>query len=57
MVDSIEEIREFAELVVVGNSSQEFQELLPTLSPAQRIIDLVRLPHVSTAAQYQGIAW
>jgi GDP-mannose 6-dehydrogenase len=57
MVDSIEEIREFGEVFVVGNGSDEFATLLRKLGPGQQVIDLVRLPDVATPAGYQGIAW
>jgi GDP-mannose 6-dehydrogenase len=57
MVDSIEEIREFGEVFVVGNGSDEFAKLLRKLGPGQQVVDLVRLPDVATPAGYQGIAW
>lgn len=57
LVDSVEEIASFAEVVVVGNGSDEFSAALERLSPEQRVIDLVRLPLSGTPARYEGIAW
>jgi GDP-mannose 6-dehydrogenase len=57
LVDSPDEIVAFADVVIVGNSSEEFAEILGRLSPEQQVIDLVRLKAPGTRARYEGIAW
>lgn len=57
MVDSLEEIAGFAEVVLVGNAGEEFTALLGMLSGEQHVIDLVRLKTKTSAASYEGIAW
>ena len=56
MVDSPDEIVSFAEVVLVGNSGEEFAEIVQRLAPQQHVIDLVRLK-APRAAHYEGIAW
>lgn len=58
MVDSLDDIAAFAEVVVVGNTGDEFAGFLPRLRPEQRVIDLVRLKGAGgVPAAYEGIAW
>jgi GDP-mannose 6-dehydrogenase len=57
MVDSLEDIASFAEVVLVGNAGEEFAPLLGMLSGDQHVIDLVRLKSSSGRASYEGIAW
>ncbi len=57
MVDSIEEITRFSEVILIGNTSDEFDGVLSRLSPQQHVIDLVRLRSSGGAAGYEGIAW
>jgi GDP-mannose 6-dehydrogenase len=58
MVDSLDDIAAFAEVVVVGNTGDEFAAFLPRLRPEQRVIDLVRLKGAGQGpAAYDGIAW
>ena len=57
LVDSADEIVRFSEIVVVGNPSEEFADIINRLSPDQAVIDLVRLQAIRSAAAYDGIAW
>ena len=57
--DSIDEVIDQSEVIVVGNKSAEFAGALERCRPGQIVIDLVRLP-VSGAllqADYRGICW
>jgi GDP-mannose 6-dehydrogenase len=48
-----------SEVVIVGNQSAEFAEVLAECRPDQIVIDLVRLPVVGSLLQadYRGICW
>jgi len=58
MVQSIDDVLDHAEVIVVGNASVEFDGLSTHLKPGQSVVDLVRIkgerPH---AAAYDGICW
>jgi GDP-mannose 6-dehydrogenase len=57
MRDSVDEVLEFAEVVVVGNKSKEFNQIEWKQREGQVIIDLVRLLKKSSDETYQGICW
>jgi GDP-mannose 6-dehydrogenase len=59
LCDSIDEVIEKAEVIVVGNSAPEFADALTRCRGDQIIIDLVRLPIRGSrlAADYRGICW
>jgi GDP-mannose 6-dehydrogenase len=58
MVDSIEQVMSFAEVVVVGNGAAEFRTAVADASVGQTVIDLVRIGAASQgAAAYDGICW
>ena len=58
MVDDLEAIIDHAEVIVVGNTSPEFQAVFEARRPGQRVIDLVRLGGTSgLLPDYEGIAW
>ena len=58
MVESIAELLAHAEVIVVGNSSAEFMDLLPQTRPEQVVIDLVRIGNRrSEEGRYEGICW
>lgn len=58
MMDSMQEVMNFAEVIVIGNSAQEFRDILEQITPAQVVVDLVRItPNKSEAGRYDGICW
>ena len=58
MTDSIDDLVDFSEIIIIGNKSDEFLEALPKLSDRHHVIDLVRIAdNVETAAKYEGICW
>jgi len=58
MVESVDELLAHAEVVVVGNSSAEFKDILSKVRPGQMVIDLVRIGSGRTEpGRYEGICW
>ncbi|MBR9910188.1 MAG: UDP-glucose/GDP-mannose dehydrogenase family protein [Gammaproteobacteria bacterium] len=58
MTDSIGEVLEHAEVIVIGNGSAEFRSIPEQLRDDQQVIDLVRVgPQTSNDYSYQGICW
>ncbi len=58
MVDSMQEVLEFAEVIVIGNGAAEFKTVLDELRPGQVVVDLVRVvPNKSETGRYDGICW
>jgi GDP-mannose 6-dehydrogenase len=59
LCESIDELIEEAEVVVIGNASPEFAHAVTRCRADQVIIDLVRLPlnFANVRAQYDGICW
>jgi GDP-mannose 6-dehydrogenase len=58
MVDSVAQVTDFAEVVVVGNGAAEFRDAVKTLSPHQVVVDLVRVSdQPSSTERYDGICW
>jgi GDP-mannose 6-dehydrogenase len=59
MVDSIDQIDEHAEVLVVGNSDPMFHEIVLKAKPHQTIVDFVRVDKdVRTdGGQYVGLCW
>ena len=56
--NSIDEILEHAETIVIGNGDKEFNLLRNKINSNQTIIDLVRLSELgSTEGRYHGICW
>ena len=57
--DSIDEVLEKSEVIVVGNGSLEFTEALRRTRPDQVVIDLFRLTidRAEVPGQYTGICW
>ena len=57
--DSIDEVIEKSDVIVLGNKSPEFRDALPKLGSGQVMIDLVRISDdlASNNAHYQGICW
>ena len=59
LTSDLDDLLEFAEVLIVGNNAPEFQTVLSRLGPDQQVIDLVRLAaeieHLN--GNYQGICW
>lgn len=58
MVNSMEEILRHAETIVVGNSDDEFNNVVNLIRDGQTIVDLVRIGNqASQVGVYDGICW
>ena len=59
MADSIDEVLDSSEVVIIGNRSPEFKVALTRLRDDQTMIDLVRITtqNVPPDTGYQGICW
>jgi GDP-mannose 6-dehydrogenase len=56
--ESVDDVLEHSDVIVVGNASPEFSSALARTRPDQVVIDLVRLPASDSGqAQYEGICW
>jgi GDP-mannose 6-dehydrogenase len=59
MADSVDEVLNFSEVIVVGNKSPEFERVFLRLGNDQILIDLVRITdhNLPSNGHYQGICW
>ena len=59
LCETVDEVVENAEVIVVGNQSPEFVEALTKTRQDQIVIDLVRVPIYGSLLQsdYRGICW
>ena len=57
MRTSIDEVLEFADVLVVGNKAEEFKAIEQKRKEGQIVIDLVRLFDRTSDDSYQGICW
>lgn len=59
LCDTIDEVIDQSEVVVIGTHSPRFAEAIARCRPDQHIVDLVRLPgfRPPTEAAYHGICW
>jgi GDP-mannose 6-dehydrogenase len=59
LCDTVDEVIDGSEVLVVGNKSPEFTQALERSRPDQIVIDLVRLPMPGALlqAEYRGICW
>jgi GDP-mannose 6-dehydrogenase len=58
MRESIGEVLEHADVVVIGNAATEFTQIPGMLRPGQKLIDLVRVrAQPATGTDYAGICW
>jgi GDP-mannose 6-dehydrogenase len=58
MKKSLDEIVDFADVLVIGNKNEEFASIFSHLKPSQVVLDLVRIADASaTPATYQGLSW
>jgi GDP-mannose 6-dehydrogenase len=55
---SVEQVVEESEVIIIGNKSEEFKEVVRLASPEQTIIDLVRIDKNKTSGgNYVGLCW
>jgi GDP-mannose 6-dehydrogenase len=59
MVESMEEVLDFADTIVIGNRAKEFLGVLDRVRQGQQLVDLVRIADGirSDSARYEGICW
>ncbi len=59
LCDSIDQVIDRSDVIVVGNAAPEFSEAVTRCRPDQVVIDLVRIPldFSRVSAQYDGICW
>ena len=58
MSETMEEVTQHAEVIVIGNKAAEFVDVLNDLTPQQTVIDLVRIHEdASQDPRYQGVCW
>jgi GDP-mannose 6-dehydrogenase len=58
MAESIDEVIDRSDVLVIGNADPEFRECLAGLREDQVVIDLVRIsPDPKTPAEYDGLCW
>jgi GDP-mannose 6-dehydrogenase len=57
MMQSIDEVLEFADIIVIGNCATEFGAALMKLRPGQVVVDYVRVSSAVSNATYDGICW
>ncbi len=58
MVDSLDDLLEDREIIIIGNREKEFERILTDARADQKIFDLVRIGDISRAGDnYEGISW
>jgi GDP-mannose 6-dehydrogenase len=57
MVQSIDEVLKYADVIVIGNGSEEFRDMNKRLRDGQALIDLVRITDDRSDGTYEGICW
>ena len=59
LCETVDEVLEESDVIVVGNAAPEFSDAITRCRPEQTVIDLVRLPvdRAAVAAKYEGICW
>lgn len=59
MVDSLNEVLEHADTVVIGNGADEFRTVATDIPAGKCVVDLVRIVdrRSSSADSYDGICW
>jgi GDP-mannose 6-dehydrogenase len=58
MVDSVDEVVDFGETIVIGNMDPDFRAVLDKLRDGQSIVDFVRITgRRSETGKYDGICW
>ena len=57
MRNSIDEVLNWANTIVIGNKSDEFRQIETRVRPNQTVVDLVRIFNRTSGEGYQGICW
>lgn len=58
MVNTLDEVVDFAQTIVIGNNSEEFHDLIIKTTEDQKVIDLVRaVDDQAKNENYNGICW
>ncbi len=58
MVQSMDDVLDFAQTIVIGNGATEFKDILKRVRPGQVVVDLVRIVNdCSRTGEYDGICW
>lgn len=57
MVESMDEVLNHAETLVIGNSAEEFRGVPGNLKAGQVVVDLVRIIKERSGDRYDGICW
>jgi GDP-mannose 6-dehydrogenase len=58
MVPKLADVLDFAEVLVIGNASEEFKTVMDRVRPGQIVVDLVRIAALrSEPGRYDGICW
>jgi len=58
MVETLDEVLDHAEVLVIGNKSAEFDGIVDRVRPGQVVVDLVRVAPLTTQeGKYYGICW
>jgi GDP-mannose 6-dehydrogenase len=58
MVETMDEVLQSSDTIVIGNGSEEFKDTLNKVTEKQVVVDLVRINNKdSSKEQYDGICW
>lgn len=57
MVDTIDEVVNHADVIVIGNGAEEFSAVVDQAPAGKTIVDLVRITGRTTDENYDGICW
>jgi len=57
MVNSVAEVVDFADTVVIGNGASEFRGVPSSLRQGQVVVDFVRIADRTSGSDYDGICW
>lgn len=57
MASSMDEVLNFAQTIVIGNSAAEFRNVPGEIKSGQVVVDLVRIVPKLSGEQYDGICW
>jgi GDP-mannose 6-dehydrogenase len=58
MVETLEQVLEHGDVIVIGNGDPNFHDVPSLLKPHQILVDMVRVPgHEGLADKYDGINW